>query len=165
MNLNIRTVSFVFFITLLFCNSFNLLAQRDSISYEPTLYGFKYTYKGEKINGNRVLEIVENNTDVYDQFKSANEANVFANIFGLTGIFLIGLPAGMELTGYDANWSMAWAGTGLVIVSIPLFYKYNKNIPLAIDTYNSSKPLPKKEIGFKLNFGTTSYGLGLCLKF
>lgn len=165
MNLKICILSFTFIISLIFCNSFDLIAQSDSIKYEPTVYGFKYTYNGEKINGNKVLEIVENNTAIYDQFKSANEANVFANIFGLTGIFLIGLPAGMELTGYEANWSMAWAGTGLVIVSIPLFYKYNKNIPIAIDMYNSSKPLPKKESSFKLNFGSTKNGIGFCFAF
>ena len=163
MKLNIRIASFL--LTSILFTSFNSLAQIDSILFESGIAGYNYTYQGEKINGTQVLEIIENNTTAYEQFKSANEASVFANIFAVTGILLIALPAGMELTNYEANWSMAWAGSGLIVVSIPLFYKRNKNIPLAIDAYNNYSSPIKDESRLELNFGSNKNGVGLCLKF
>lgn len=153
-------------ISLLILTFFNssLFSQVDSILIEDSFYGYKYYFQGEKVSGNDVLELLVDHTGPYEQFKSANEAFIFANIFSVFGIALIATPTVMSIAGSDAKWSMAWAGAGLILVSVPLIYKFNKNVPLAIETYNSN-PIPNKETEFEVGIGATSNGIGLCVNF
>lgn len=159
-----RILNVTLFLLLLSSNLTNLFAQADSILIEDSFPGYKYFYQGEKISGNEVLDLLIDHPIVYDKFKSASEAYIFANIFSVFGIVLIATPAGMKMAGYESNWSMAWAGAGFMVVSIPLIYKYNKNIPIALDLYNKN-PVPELEPTAVLKVGVTNNGFGLSYHF
>lgn len=149
--------------------SFHLFAQGDSIPSDSIIlkdsfYGYDYFYQGEKISGNDVLDILVDYPDIYDQFKSANEAFIFANVFCACGIALLATPIGMGIAGNNPNWSMAWAGAGIMLVSAPLFHKYNKNVPVAIGHFNSN-PLFDNKVKAELFIGATKHGVGLSFNF
>ncbi len=155
-----------YLIFLLLFTSLISYSQNDSIIIKKTFSSFNYFYNGEQIKSSQVLEVLEVNTEAYDKFKSASEAYVFANIFGVAGIILVAVPAGMSIAGYESNWSMAWAGAGFIIVSIPLFHKYNKSTIKALELYNGSLPQNiNSSYKPQLKLGATQNGIGINITF
>jgi len=134
---------------------------------ESGLSGNNYFFHNQKIKSSQVLDMLEPNPDAYDMFNSGQEAFTFANIFGVTGMGLILTSTILSMTSDESNWSMAWAGAGIILVSIPLYNKYNKNTSAAVDLYNGLLPesQPTEEIKTQLNFSVTNNGIGFCLKF
>lgn len=142
-------------------------SQTDSILIESGLSGNNYFFHNQKLKSVQVLDMLEPNPDAYDLFNSGQEAFTFANIFGVTGIGLIITSSILSMTNDESNWSMAWAGAGIILVSVPLYHKYNKTTSAAINMYNGLLPesQPKPEDNTQLNFGITNNGIGFCLKF
>lgn len=155
-------------LSLLFLTIFmniNAHSQNDSIHLVKKFYKYNYFQQGKKLSNNDVLDIVFDNPAAYDKFKSGSEAYTFANIFTVLGLALIATPIGVTLAGEDAYWPMAWAGSGFIAVSVPLYLKSRKKIPNAINIYNMTPKSLIKEPTAKLEIGSTANGIGLCLVF
>ncbi|HBE40924.1 MAG TPA: hypothetical protein DDW27_06905 [Bacteroidales bacterium] len=60
---------------------------------------------------------------------------------------------------------MAGIGAGLIIVSIPLSLKFNKQARQAVNTYNSGSTTGLFWNKSELKFSMTGYGMGLTLRF
>ncbi len=162
---NLLISKYCFVLLLLFISTI-CYSQNDSLNIKETFGGYNYYYHGEQVKKDKVLEILEFNTEAYDIFKSASEAYVFANIFSVAGIILVATPAGMTIAGHESNWSMAWAGAGFILVSIPLFHKFNKHSYKALELYNSSLPQNiNTSQNVQVNLGATQNGIGLNIVF
>ena len=74
-------------------------------------------------------------------------------------------PIAKTLSGQQANWTQFAIGCGLTAVYIPLVISTNKNLKLAVDTYNRSKVVSSNINEYELKFMLTQNGLGLILKF
>jgi hypothetical protein len=137
----------------------------DSISMKKAFGGYQF-YQGEKrLNVKQLVNTMKPNEQAYSQMKTAQSSYTIASIVGFAGGFMVGWPVGTAIGGGDPNWAMAGIGAGLIVVTIPISQKFNKQAKQAVDTYN----LGLQETSFwdkrELRFSMTGNGLGLTLRF
>lgn len=137
----------------------------NSIVMTKGFGGYQFYQHDSKLSISQLVKTMESNEQAHKQIKSAQTNNTFATIIGGAGGFMVGYPLGAALGGGDPNWTMAGIGAGLIVVSIPLTQKFNKQAKAAVDTYNNDLQarsfLNKKEV----NLGFSGNGLGLRLTF
>lgn len=137
----------------------------DSIIAKTNFLSYKYLFRGVPISANKVLEIMKDSSDAYEDFASANEARVFAYIFGTSGVIFMALPVVMSAFGNNKAWGIAYAGAGLVLVSVPLFVKHKAQTIKALELYNQKVEINTAQRKTELHFQLTQYGLSFCLRF
>jgi hypothetical protein len=137
----------------------------DTIVLKKVFGGYTFHQNNKRINMSKMVNVMKPNEKAYMQIKEAQTTNVWATIFGGVGAFMLGWETGGALAGKEPNWAMVGVGAGLIVVSIPISQKFNRQVKEAVDTYNSgfrnSSMLDKME----LNFGCISNGIGLTLSF
>ena len=140
--------------------------ETDSISVKKVFGGYQF-YQGEnRLNVKQLVNTMKPNEDAYTQIKSAQSSYTMASIVSFAGGFMIGWQLGAAVGGGDPNWAMAGIGAGLIVVTIPISQKFNKQAKQAVETYNqglqqTSSFWDKSE----LRFSMTGNGLGLTLRF
>jgi hypothetical protein len=154
-----------FFVLSLFPLVSEAQASSDSIQLKKVFGGYQFFQNNKRITVSNMVSIMEPNEKAYKQIKEAQSTNVIATIIGGVGGFMLGWQLGTAIAGGDPNWAMAGVGGGLIVVSIPISQKFNRQVKGAVDTYNGgfrgSSMLEYPE----LNFGTTSTGIGLTFNF
>ncbi len=131
----------------------------NELEMRSNFFGSKF-YKGDTIMGiNQVLEEMAPNEAVYNLMISAKKDNVFAQLLGAAGGFMIGWPVGTAIGGGEPNWTMAGIGAGLVAISIPISSNFKKKALSAIKQHNNlltaSNNRHLKPI-YSVSFGGTS---------
>lgn len=129
-------IRFILFLVL----AFTALGQAQEIKIEKTLGGYKFTQTSEKLNLSEIQEILQKNEEAFSLTKQGRSNHSIANILGLAGGALIGVPIGTAIGGGDANWVMAGVGAGLVAIAIPFNSQANKFTRRAIEEFNASLP-------------------------
>jgi hypothetical protein len=137
----------------------------ESISMKKVFGGYSY-YKGEKrLNMNQLVTTMKTNELAYTQIKTAKSTYTFASIVAFAGGFMVGWPVGTAIAGGDPNWTLAAVGAGLIVVSIPISQKYNKQAKQAVDTYNGGLKSTSFWNKNELRLSMTGNGAGLTLRF
>jgi hypothetical protein len=78
---------------------------------------------------------------------------------------MVGWPIGAAMAGGEPNWTMAGIGAGLIIISIPISLKFNKQAKQAVDIYNGGLQSSSLRTKSELRFLMTGNGLGLTFRF
>lgn len=137
----------------------------DSISMKKAFGGYQF-YQGEKrLNMNQLVNAMKPNEQAYNHIKSAQSTYTFASIIGFAGGFMVGWPIGTAIGGGKPDWTMAGIGAGLIVVSIPISQKFNKQAKQAVDTYNGGLQTNSFWNKNELRFFMTGNGVGLTLRF
>jgi|SRR3989339_464448 len=137
----------------------------DSISVKNVFGGYQF-YQGEKrLNMHQLVNAMKPNEQAYNQIKTAKSTYALASIVGFAGGFMVGWTIGTAIGGGEPNWSMAGIGAGLIVVSIPISQKFNKQAKQAVDTYNSGLQTSSFWDKSELRFSMTGNGVGLTLRF
>ena len=142
-----------------FCNA-------QQIDIEKVFGGYKYTHNNELISIGDLASIIESNTKAFEIIKKGRSSRNISGILGFAGGGLIGWPLSSSLAGGKANWTLAGIGAGLIVTSIPISSKANKNINKAVNLYNTS--FIKTSNNFsepELNILANTNGLGLSMTF
>ena len=135
----------------------------DSIFIQKSFIGYKFYQMDARINFNQLPEIMKEDQQAYILVKKAKNKNTISSILGGAGGFIIGLQlANVIITG-DPNWAVLAVGGGLVVISIPIFVKSNRQSLEAIDMYNSGLGISSHRLQWSL--GTTKNGIGLTVGF
>lgn len=137
----------------------------DSISMKKVFGGYQFYHGDKRLNMNQLVKLMKPNEQAYNQIKSAQSTYTLANIIGGVGGFMVGWPIGTAIGGGEPNWTMAGIGVGLIVVSIPISQKFNKQAKQAVGTFNgglqTSSFWDKSELRFSMN----GNGVGLTLRF
>lgn len=137
----------------------------DSISMKKVFGGYQF-YQGDKrLNMNQLVNAMKPNEKAYNQIKSAQSTYTLATIIGGVGGFMVGWPIGTAIGGGEPNWTMAGIGAGLIVVSIPISQKFNKQAKQAVDTFNSGLQTSSFWEKSELRFSMNGNGVGLTLRF
>jgi hypothetical protein len=127
--------------------------------------GYQF-YQGEKrLNIYQLVKAMKPYEQAYNQIKSAQTTYTLASIVGIAGGFMVGWPIGTAIGGGEPNWTLAGIGDGLIIVSIPISQKFNKQAKQAVDTYNGGLQTSSVWDKSELRFYMTGYGVGLTFRF
>ncbi|MBN2482400.1 MAG: hypothetical protein JXB19_11710 [Bacteroidales bacterium] len=108
----------------------------DSITMQKAFGGYRLYQGDQSLNMSQLVKIMEPNEQAYKEIKAAQSNITIASIFALAGGAMIGWPLGTAIGGGEPNWALAGIGAGLVIISIPIASKCNKQIKTAVDIYN-----------------------------
>jgi len=159
-----RITFIIFLLTVTFAFASGQIST-DSVSMKKVFGGYQF-YQGEKrLNMNQLVKTMEPNEQAYKLIKSAQSTKTIASIIGFAGGFMVGWPIGTAIGGGEPNWTIAGIGAGLIVISIPISQKFNKQAKQAVDTYNgllqTSSYMNKRE----LKFCMTGHGVGLKLSF
>ena len=139
--------------------------QTESITMKKVFGGYQF-YQGDKrLNMNQLLNTMKPNEQAYKEIKSAQSTYAIATVFAGAGGFMVGWPIGTAIGGGDPNWTLAGIGAGLIVVSIPISQKFNKQAKKAVDTYNGGSTTGLLLNKSELRFSMTGYGVGLMLRF
>jgi hypothetical protein len=135
----------------------------DSIQVKKKA-GTVFLQNNQNLTPKQLLEITKNNPEAHKLMQKAKTNSDVATVIGFIGGFLVGYPLGTALGGKDPNWSVAGAGAGLIVVSIPFSVGYVKNAKKAVAIYNNG--LTKSDLScVDVNLGLTANGFGLKIRF
>jgi hypothetical protein len=110
----------------------------DSITMKKVFGGYQF-YQGDKrLNMSKLVKTMQPNEQAYKEIKKAQSTYTLATIFGAAGGFMVGWSLGTALAGGDPNWALAGVGAGLIVVSIPISQKFNKQAKTAVNTFNGN---------------------------
>ncbi len=137
----------------------------DSISIKKVAGGYKFYHGEKKLNLNQLVIMLEPNEKAHKQIKSAQSTNTLATILGFAGGFMVGWPLGTAAGGGEPNWAVAGVGAGLIVFSIPMSQKFNKQAKEAVDTYNGGLQTSSFRNKSDLRFSLSEIGLGLTLTY
>jgi hypothetical protein len=137
----------------------------DSISTKKVFGGYKFNQGGTSLNLNQLVNAMKSNEQAYSQIKSAQSTYTLASVFGFAGGFMVGWPIGTAIGGGEPNWTLAGIGAGLIVISIPISQKFNKQAKQAVDTYNSGLQPTSFWNKSELNLSMGRDGIGLKLRF
>ena len=156
--------------TVLFCLILSLSvfsqSNNDSIQRVKSAGGYQYEQFGHTLTLENMTDVMKSNPLATKYIKSAKGSIGIATVLGYGGGFLIGYPIGTAIAGGKANWTMAIIGCGLVIITIPIVSSANKNIKMAVDTFNKDKKVTSNiHSDYDLKLGFTQNGLGLIVRF
>ncbi len=156
-----------FILTLLTINLTVTFGQsvNDTISMQKGFGGYRF-YQGERLLiMKQLVNIMKPDEQAYKEIKAAQSTNTLATILGGAAGFMIGWPIGTALGGGEPNWTMAAVGAGLIVVSIPIIQKFNKQAKQAVQTWNSGLQTGSFRDRSEMRFLIVETGIGLSLRF
>ncbi|HOB83872.1 MAG TPA: hypothetical protein PKX27_03385 [Bacteroidales bacterium] len=137
----------------------------ESITMKKVFGGYQF-YQGDKrLNMNQLVNAIKPNEQAYKEIRSAKTTYAITSVFAGAGGFMVGYPIGTAIGGGDPNWTMAGIGAGLIVVSIPLSVKFNKQARQAVNTYNNGSVTGSFWNKSEFKFCFTANGMGLKLRF
>jgi hypothetical protein len=141
-------------------------SDKEDIEIERVFGGFNYTQNGIDLNMKRMVKIMRYDEIAGRKIKSARLKTTLATVFGATGGLLVAWPIVTAITNGEPNWTLAYIGAGLIVISIPLSIVGNKQTGKAISIYNENRRNHVfQNQSTMLRFNITGAGLGLTLRF
>lgn len=151
---------------LISCLSFTFgQSSTDSITIKKAFGGYQFSQSGKRLNMSQLARTMEPNEQAYKEIKAAQSSYTVASIIGGVGGFMVGWQLGTAVAGGEPNWVLAGIGAGLIVVTIPISQKFNKQAKSAIDTYNGGLRTSSYWDKTELRLAMTGNGVGFTLKF
>lgn len=143
-----------------------LTTNAQVIESTKTFGGYKFVQGTNKMTMGELYNAMTPESESFNIMKKAKGNLAIAQVMGALGGFGIGLPLGAQIAGGEPNWIFAGVGAGLIIISIPVSSKANKEAKRAVDLHNASLTTGSIE-GFKPEFSIlgNSQGIGLSMQF
>lgn len=159
-----RIVATFSLLTICFVLSFGQ-TEAELITIKKTFGGYSFYQGASRLTMNQLVTTMQPNEHAYKEIKAAQSTYTMAAIFAGAGGFLVGWPIGSAIGGGEPNWTLAAIGAGLIVISIPISQKFNKQAHNAVDTYNMGLYTSSVQYKRELRISTTPNGLGLLFRF
>lgn len=137
----------------------------ESITMKKTFGGYQFYQGNKRLTLSQLVKVMKPNDQAFKEIKSAQSTNTTATILGFAGGFMVGWPLGTALAGGEPNWVLAGIGAGLIIVSIPITQKFNKQAKTAVDTFNGGLKYGSFWDKTDCRLTVTQNGIGFTLSF
>jgi len=137
----------------------------DSITMKQQFGGYQFYQDGYTLNMSQLGRELMLNEQAHKEFKGAQVNYVISSIIGGAGGFMVGWTLGTAIAGGEPNWALAGIGAGLIVVSIPISQKVNKQVVKAVNIYNGGLDTSSRWENTELRLAMTGNGFGLTLRF
>jgi hypothetical protein len=144
---------------------FTYLSFGQEIEMKVNLLGLKFIQNEKQISWAELVDATEGYSVSNKLIRKARTHNTIGNITGLIGGGLIGIPLGQSLSDGDANWTLAYIGAGVAIISIPFSLSAYNKVNQGIDEYNLSLKSTGYNFQPEFNVIANGNGLGIAMKF
>ena len=153
---------FIFLFSTLSLTAQNL---NTKIQYEKkTFGGYRYFQNAKKLPKSKLKDVLRNNVEAYRQYKEAQSYAILSNVFGFIGGFMIGNSTSRIFSDRRSNLQLVIIGTGIIVISVPIYSTANRQERYAVDYYNQFIPYSQNTSN-ELHFGICENGIGLKFKF
>lgn len=137
----------------------------DSIQMKKVFAGYQFYQDGKRLTVSQLVKAMQPNEQAYQAIRQAQSSYTLASVIGGAGGFMVGWPLGAALAGGKANWTMAGIGAGLIVVSIPISSKFNKQAKNAVENFNAGlRPIAFWDT-HELRIASSGNGVGLLFHF
>lgn len=137
---------------LLLILSVSCFAQERALKIEKG----KFYIDNERTSINDFVLVMESNQEAYDLAMKAKSSYSAGNVFGFIGGFMVGWPLGTAVVGGQPKWELAWAGLGVLGISIPLLSSANKKMEKAVSVYENGT---QSQSNLRLRLAPTKLGI------
>jgi len=137
----------------------------DTIQITKAAGGYKFSYMGENLTMDRLGVLSNKNATSAKYFSKAKGTTGLLQVMGFMGGALIGYPIGTFIGGGKPNWSLAAVGCGILVVSLPIVSSANNNLLKAVNAYNQSSVITRKDNFYDVKLGLNPSGLALIVQF
>ncbi|WP_340066006.1 hypothetical protein [Ascidiimonas aurantiaca] len=103
-----------------------------------TFFGYKFIQNEERLTWNQLATATEANREANLLIKKAKTQNTVSSVLAMVGGGLIGIPIGQSIADVDPNWTLAYIGGGIAVISFPFSLSAFNNVNKGIDKYNLS---------------------------
>jgi hypothetical protein len=136
----------------------------DSIRIYKGAFGNIYLKDGKSLRGRTLYKVLSKNPETLPHITAAKTNNIFGNIFGGAGGFILGYQLGSSYTRSRPNWFALSSGAVLAALQIPFEVARVKYTKKAVLVYNNDI-LKTSSVKSTFNFGLSSNGFGLKIGF
>jgi hypothetical protein len=136
----------------------------DSIKIYKGAFGNIYLKDGKALAGRKLYRELSKNPESLPHITAAKTNNIFGNIFGGAGGFILGYQLGSSYSRSRPNWFALYGGASLVGIFIPFEIARVKHTKKAVLIYNNDI-LKTSSVKSTFNFGLSSNGFGLKIGF
>jgi hypothetical protein len=137
----------------------------DTIVMQKVFGGYQFYQGSKRLNVSNLVRTMKPNEQAFKEIKAAQTTYIFGNIVAFAGGFMVGWPIGTAIGGGDPNWTLAAVGAGLIIITIPIGQKFNKQARTAVNTYNKGAKTSSFWDNTDIRFGFTGNGLGFTMNY
>lgn len=135
----------------------------DSIYVKKSFWGYKFYQGNYRYNFNQLPELVQSDANASDLMKKAKTNATISAVVGGVGGFLVAWQLGTAIVGGDPNWAVAGVGGGLIIISMPIHSKANRQAVQAVEIFNNSLTTNRQKPVLILGFAGNGLGLRMTL--
>lgn len=96
--------------------------QAQEIEMKINFWGYKFIQNGERLSMKELLAATDGNEKAYTLIKKSRTQNLISTIFSFTSGALIGIPIGQSLGSGNPNWTLAYIGGAIAVISIPITF-------------------------------------------
>jgi hypothetical protein len=140
-------------------------ASMDTIVMQKVFGGYQFYQGSKRMNMSNLVKTMKPNEQAFQEIKAARTTYIFGNILAFAGGFMVGWPIGTAIGGGDPNWALAAVGAGLIIITIPIGQKFNKQARTAVNTFNKGVKTSSFWENIDFRFGFTGNGVGLTMSY
>ena len=136
----------------------------DSIKIYKGAFGNIYLKDGKSLRGRALYKVLSENPETLPIITAAKNNNIYGNIFGGAGGFILGYQLGSSYSRTRPNWFALSSGAVLAALQIPFEVARVKHVKKAVLIYNKDilQTTSTKTI---YNLGFSSNGIGLKISF
>ncbi len=123
-------------IVALFISGVATAQTNGKIEMKKDFLGYTFHQDSTELWPTDVLQVMEVNTEAFQEFKKARANHAAATLLGAMGGFMIGWPIGQAIAGKDSQWGLAVGGTALVLAGYSFDKTFKRHANKAISIYN-----------------------------
>ncbi len=141
-----------------------VIAQTNSkIEIKKDFFGYSFHQDSTELWPRDVLQVMEVNTEAFQEFKKARANHAASGIFSAIGGFMIGWPIGQAIAGKDDPlWGLAAGGAAFVFLGYSFDKTFKRRANKALTIYNGGTPTSYAP---KLNLRFTGTAIQMSIKF
>ena len=136
----------------------------DSIKIYKGAFGNIYLKDGKSLRGRTLYQVLSKNPETLPHITAAKTNNVYGNIFGGAGGFILGYQLGSSYTRTSPNWFALGSGAVLAALQIPFEIARVKHTKKAVLMYNNDI-LKTSSLKPSYNIGLSNNGISLKITF
>jgi hypothetical protein len=146
-----------------FVSSVAIAQTNGKIEMKKDFFGYSFHQDSTELWPRDVLQVMEVNTEAFQEFKKARANHAASGIFSAIGGFMIGWPIGQAIAGKDDPlWGLAAGGAAFVFVGYSFDKTFKRRATNALNIYNGGT---STSYAPKLNLRFTGTQIQMNLKF
>jgi hypothetical protein len=135
----------------------------DSIIIKKSFGVSQFYQHDKKVSFHNLVKTMKSDEQAYAEIRKAEYTHFMVRGLNNAGTIFILLPLIALAIDEEPAWYLAGIGAGLLVINIPFTRKFNKQVTLAVNTYNEG--VKTTSYPDKTNIDLTFNGSGIGLQF